>query len=330
MNAIVTDRITKSFNGFIAVNEINISVKEGELFGLLGPNGAGKTTLINMLSTMIRPTSGTGTVNGFDVVHDSASVRAAIGVVFQSSTLDEQLTGWENLDLHGRLYGLPASLRKKRMHEVLDLVELSHKSKLLVKTYSGGMIRRLEIARGLMHHPKVLFLDEPTLGLDPQTRLHIWEYIRRLNQEEGITIVLTTHYMEEADHLCDRIAIIDNGRVVALDTPEKLKGVFGGDVIILTLDTFEDAKKLSRVYKEAGYASISTKDQTVYLSVKKSEEVVPKVFSTAFTSGINIQSMTVRKSTLDDIFIHYTGRGIRDELVDDITYMKYKLQTKRR
>ncbi|CAD6490301.1 MAG: Vitamin B12 import ATP-binding protein BtuD [Candidatus Argoarchaeum ethanivorans] len=330
MNAIVTNQITKSFNDFVAVNEIDISVKEGELFGLLGPNGAGKTTLINLLSTMTRPTSGTGTVNGFDVVHDSASVRAVIGVVFQSSTLDEQLTGLENLDLHGRLYGLSAGLRKKRIDEVLDLVELSHKSKLLVKTYSGGMIRRLEIARGLMHHPKVLFLDEPTLGLDPQTRLHIWDYIRRLNREEGITIVLTTHYMEEADNLCDRIAIIDNGRVVALDTPEKLKSALGGDVIILTLDTPEDAKKFSRVCKETGYVSISTKDQTVYISVKKSEEAVPEVFRTAFTSGTNIQSITMRKSTLDDIFIHYTGRGIRDELVDDITYMKYKIQSKRR
>ncbi|RZN15971.1 MAG: ATP-binding cassette domain-containing protein [Methanosarcinales archaeon] len=329
MNAIVTNQITKSFNGFIAVNEIDISVKEGELFGLLGPNGAGKTTLINLLSTMIRPTSGTGTVNGFDIVHDSASVRAVIGVVFQGSTLDEQLTGLENLDLHGRLYGLSAGLRKKRIDEVLDLVELSHKSGLLVKTYSGGMIRRLEIARGLMHHPKVLFLDEPTLGLDPQTRLHIWDYIRRLNREEGITIVLTTHYMEEADNLCDRIAIVDNGRVVALDKPEKLKSALGSDVIILTLDTPEDAKKFYRVCKETGYVSASTKDQTVYISVKKSEEAVPEVFKTAFTSGTNIQSITMRKSTLDDIFIHYTGRGIRDELVDDITYMKYKLQTKR-
>lgn len=334
VDAITTEKLTKSFNGFTAVDSISITVREGELFGLLGPNGAGKTTLINMLSTMTRPTSGSARVHGFDVVRDASSVRASIGVVFQSTTLDDRLTGRENLELHGRLYGMPKKLRRERMEEVLELVELTDKADILVKTYSGGMMRRLEIARGLMHHPRVLFLDEPTLGLDPQTRLHIWDYIQRLNRVEGVTMVLTTHYMEEADNLCDRIAIIDHGKIVALDTSENLKSALGGDIITLNLNSPEDAEKLSMLYNAsnstASITSISCVNSTLQLRVNKSEEAIPRLLSTAFHSGVSIQSLSLRTPTLDDVFLHHTGRGIRDELVDDVGRVTYKMQTRKR
>jgi len=227
--------LTKVFDGSVrAVDEINFVVKGGEILGFLGPNGAGKTTTLNMLSTLLKPTSGTATVNGHDIVEEPDAVRRSIGYVFQDPTLDIELTGRENLDFHGRLYGINRSLRKQRIEEMLEVVQLTDRADNLVKTYSGGMKRRLEIARGLLHHPQVLFLDEPTLGLDPQTRRSIWEHIQRLNQEKKITIILTTHYTEEADYLCDRILIIDFGKIVALDTPDKLKAKLEGDVVSLT------------------------------------------------------------------------------------------------
>jgi len=211
-------------------------VEEGEIFGFLGPNGAGKTTTLNMLATLLRPTSGTALVDGHDILKEPDAVRRSIGMVFQDPTLDTELTGRENLDFHGRLYGLSREVRRRRIEEVLEVVQLADRADELVKTYSGGMKRRLEIARGLMHYPRVLFLDEPTLGLDPQTRRAIWDYIRRLNREEGVTIILTTHYTEEADQLCDRVQIIDFGRIVALDTPENLKAKLQGDVVSLAFD----------------------------------------------------------------------------------------------
>jgi len=240
MSSVKTDTIevsglTKVFDGSVrAVDEINFVVKGGEILGFLGPNGAGKTTTLNMLSTLLKPTSGTATVNGHDIVEEPDAVRRSIGYVFQDPTLDIELTGRENLDFHGRLYGINRSLRKQRIEEMLEVVQLTDRADNLVKTYSGGMKRRLEIARGLLHHPQVLFLDEPTLGLDPQTRRSIWEHIQRLNQEKKITIILTTHYTEEADYLCDRILIIDFGKIVALDTPDKLKAKLEGDVVSLT------------------------------------------------------------------------------------------------
>ena len=240
LSSVKTDTIevsglTKVFDGSVrAVDEINFVVKGGEILGFLGPNGAGKTTTLNMLSTLLKPTSGTATVNGHDIVEEPDAVRRSIGYVFQDPTLDIELTGRENLDFHGRLYGINRSLRKQRIEEMLEVVQLTDRADNLVKTYSGGMKRRLEIARGLLHHPQVLFLDEPTLGLDPQTRRSIWEHIQRLNQEKKITIILTTHYTEEADYLCDRILIIDFGKIVALDTPDKLKAKLEGDVVSLT------------------------------------------------------------------------------------------------
>jgi ABC-2 type transport system ATP-binding protein len=331
LNAIETEGITKRFDDIIAVNNVSISVKPGELFGLLGPNGAGKTTLISMLSTMAEPTSGSAKVWGFDVEKDSSQVRENIGMVFQDTTLDDRLTGRENLDMHGRLYGLDGKTRKKRIEEVLALVELTERADSIVKTYSGGMMRRLEIARGLMHHPHVLFLDEPTLGLDPQTRNHIWEYIKILNKAEGVTIVLTTHYMEEADHLCNRIAIIDHGEIVALDTPEALKNMLGGDVIVLELEKPENIPRLTAIYKANGCASIvSQKNNDVFITVRDGEHQIPLVLALASEAGIRIRSVSLRKPTLDDVFLHHTGRAIRDRGASEVEQVGFKIRSRRK
>jgi ABC-2 type transport system ATP-binding protein len=245
MSIIEVKELTKIFNGDLtAVDNISFTVEEGEIFGFLGPNGAGKTTTLNMLATLLRPTSGTATINGFDITKDQDNVRRSIGYVFQDPTLDIELTGRENLDFHGRIYGLTKEERQKRTKEILEVVQLTDRADALVKTYSGGMKRRLEIGRGLLHYPKVLFLDEPTLGLDPQTRRAIWEYIQRLNQEHNVTIILTTHYTSEADHLCERIQIIDFGKIVALDTAENLKARLEGDIVGLTFPDAPMAQKL--------------------------------------------------------------------------------------
>ncbi len=245
ISVIQVDGLTKIFNGQVkAVDAISFDVKEGEILGFLGPNGAGKTTTLNMLSTLLKPTSGTATVNRYDIVEEPDAVRQSIGYVFQDPTLDLELTGRENLDFHGRLYRLDKDLRHQRIDEMLELVQLTDRADNLVKTYSGGMKRRLEIARGLLHHPQVLFLDEPTLGLDPQTRRSIWEHIQKLNEEKNVTIILTTHYTEEADYLCGRILVIDFGKIVALDTADQLKAQLEGDVVTLT---FKDPAMISKV-----------------------------------------------------------------------------------
>lgn len=319
--AIETNGITKNFGGITAVNNINVSIKQGELFGLLGPNGAGKTTLINMLSTMTGPSSGEARVWGFDVVKEASSVRQSIGVVFQDTTLDDHLTGRENLDIQGRLYGLDKQLRKKRIEEVLSLVELTDRADSIVNTYSGGMMRRLEIARGLIHKPHILFLDEPTIGLDPQTRIHIWEYIKVLTKEEGVTIVLTTHYLEEADQLCDRIAIIDHGEIVALDAPENLKSMFGGDVIILVLKEHADISRLRIIYENNGFTKIrSPKKDEVFIAVKDGERQIPHVLNLALSAGISILSVSLHKPTLDDVFLYHTGHAIRDKEIREVEH----------
>lgn len=330
--AIETSDLTCAFGDVVAVNCINIQVKEGELFGLLGPNGAGKTTLINMLSTMIPPTSGTATVWGNDIKKKPSAVRKNIGVVFQGTTLDDRLTGRENLDLHGRLYGLAKTLRKERMAEVLKLVELEDKADMLVKKYSGGMMRRLEIARGLMHHPRVLFLDEPTLGLDPQTRNHIWEYIRRLNKEEKVTMVLTTHYMEEADHLCERIAIIDNGHIVALDTPQNLKDALGGDMIILSVEDEKAAGRLCEMYDSQAKECTTSlqKDNDVLITIKDGAHKIPQLLRIANDNGIEVLSVDLHRPTLDDVFLNHTGKAIREDEASDVDRINYKLQGRRR
>ncbi len=243
--------LTKVFDNEIrAVDGISFTVEEGEILGFLGPNGAGKTTTLNMLATLLRPTSGTATVNGYDILEEPDGVRRSIGFVFQDPTLDDELTGSENLDFHGRIYGLKRDVRQQRIKEMLEVVQLTERADDLVKTYSGGMKRRLEIARGLLHYPKVLFLDEPTLGLDPQTRRAIWEHIQRLNRDENVTIILTTHYTEEADYLSDRIQIIDFGKIVALDTPDELKARLEGDIVSLAFKDQEAIGKIRPVLKE--------------------------------------------------------------------------------
>jgi len=253
MLAIETKNLSKEFNGLKAVDGISFNVNKGEIFGLLGSNGAGKTTTIKMLATLLDPTRGEAKVWGFDIKKQKNEVRNSIGIVFQEPALDNRLTGRENLDFHARLYSLDEEIRKKRIEEVLEIVELKDKADVIVENYSGGMQRRLEIARGLMHYPKVLFLDEPTLGLDTQTRHRIWDYILSLNKKKQTTIILTTHYMEEVDYLCQRIAIIDFGKIVALDTPSNLKNILGGDVISIEATLAEKAflafQKLSWVKK---------------------------------------------------------------------------------
>ena len=329
--AVETSNITKHFDEITAVNRVSIQVKPGELFGLLGPNGAGKTTLISMLSTMTEPSDGSARVWGFDVQKQAEIVRQNIGVVFQDTTLDDRLTGRENLDLHGRLYGLDGRTRRKRIEEVLSLVELTDRADALVRTYSGGMMRRLEIARGLMHHPRVLFLDEPTLGLDPQTRIHIWEYIKTLNKEEGVTIMLTTHYMEEADHLCHRIAIIDHGEIVALDAPEALKNMLGGDVITLEIEKPDQLARLCDLYKKNGCANIvSQKKNEIFITVKEGERQIPHILALASNAGISILSVSLRKPTLDDVFLHHTGRAIREREASEMEQVGYKIRARRK
>jgi len=306
VDVIEVERLVRKFGDLTAVDDISFVVKEGEIFGFVGPNGAGKTTTINVLCTLLRPTSGRATVNGYDVVREQAAVRRSIGLVFQDPSLDDRLTAEENLDFHATLYNVPRSVKKERMEEVLRMVELYDRRGDLVRTFSGGMKRRLEMARGLMHYPKVLFLDEPTLGLDPQTRNRIWEYIMELREREGITIFMTTHYMDEAEH-ADRIAIIDYGKIVALDTPENLKGMVGGDIISVRVRDGRAAAQ--RIKERYGVEVRSTKDG-LYFEVADGEEFIPR-FVMDFKS--EILAVSLRRPTLDDVFLKLTGRQIREE-----------------
>jgi ABC-2 type transport system ATP-binding protein len=318
MSAIKIKDLTKKFGKFTAVDSINLEIKEGELFGLLGPNGAGKSTTLNMLATMMTPTSGSAIVNNMEISNQD-SVRRSIGMVFQDPSLDDELTGKENLEFHGRMYHMQKKLRAKRIDEVLELVGLVDKAKFQIKTYSGGMKRRLEIARGLMHHPKILFLDEPTLGLDPQTRRGIWDYIQKLNKDEGLTIILTTHYMEEADYLCDRIAIIDHGKIIALDTPEMMKNEMGGD--ILKLETIEP----EILFKILTFDWIKQKklfDGHLNVTVEDGGSSIPNILDIASKAGIKIDSVQMIRPSLEDVFIYYTGRTIREQEADTADQMK--------
>jgi ABC-2 type transport system ATP-binding protein len=311
MASILVENLVKVFNGLRAVDGISFEVKEGELFGLLGPNGAGKTTTLNMLATLIRPTSGKAFVSGFDVLKEREKVRKSIGMVFQEPALDNYLTGRENLEFHGMMYGLKRKEAKERVKEALKIVELEEFADKLVQTYSGGMKRRLEIARALVHQPKVLFLDEPTLGLDAQTRRKIWEYIKRLNKEKGVTIILTTHYMEEADFLADRIAIIDYGKIVALDTPQNLKNILGGDIISIEVDNPKNARKVFE--KLPWVKKLNQENGIFYLQVEKGEEKIPLLIKIdQEEAGFQIKSINLRKPTLEDVFLYFTGRTIRE------------------
>lgn len=311
MRAIVTNGLTREFNGLTAVDHVDLQIEKGELFGLLGPNGAGKTTLIHMLCTILPPTEGTAKVAGFDVDKEPDSVRASIGIVFQDPSLDNRLTGKENLDFHGRVYGMSKTRREKRIDEVLKLVGLEDRANALVQTYSSGMRRRLEIARSFMHHPKIMFLDEPTLGLDPQTRRKIWEHIQMLNKQEKITILLTTHYMDEADYLCGRVGIIDHGRIIVLDKPKKLKDQLEGDIVSLEVP---QPKKYAEIFRGRKYVKeVKIVGDYLYLTVTGGEKAVPKLIDIVARHGGKVRSVGCRSPTLEDVFIRYTGRGIREE-----------------
>ncbi len=320
MDMIEIEGLSKKFGKLVAVDNISFRVPRGEIFGFLGPNGAGKTTTINILCTLLKPTGGRASVNGYDVIKERRKVQRSIGLVFQDPTLDDYLTADQNLRFHAYAYGVPASVRETRMQELMELVELQDRRKNKVSTYSGGMKRRLEIARGLLHHPSVLFLDEPTLGLDPQTRRRIWEHVLTLRQQEDLTIFLTTHYMDEAEH-CERIAIIDNGRIIALDTPDNLKDALGGDLVTLEA---RDSQGAIAELKERYNISPEINDGMVTFSVPHGDTFLPE-FVRGFHSGLI--SINVRRPTLDDVFLKLTGHAIRDQEVGMMDQMRMMMRS---
>ncbi len=303
--AIVVEGLSKRYGDLQAVREVSFEVAAGETFGFLGPNGAGKSTTISMLCTLSAPSGGRASVAGFDVVSARAEVRRRIGLVFQDTTLDDYLTAAENLRFHAELYGVPRGAVGARMAQVLEMVGLAERRDSLVRTFSGGMKRRLEIARGLLHSPRVLFLDEPTVGLDPQTRAHIWSYINQLKDKERITMFLTTHYMDEAEY-CDRIAIIDHGTLVAVDTPEALKASVGQDRVELVTD---DDQAAIRALGERFALEAKLSEGAVTVHVPSGAEFVPRLFAGL---EVPVRSVKVARPTLDDVFMTYTGRTIRD------------------
>ncbi|MDQ3882260.1 MAG: ATP-binding cassette domain-containing protein [Thermoproteota archaeon] len=299
--------LTKKYGSHIAVDNLTLDIYENEVFGLLGSNGAGKTTTIHMLATLLKPSSGSATVNGYDIVSQPSRVRSSIGIVFQAPSSDDMLTGYENLQLHSMLYSVPRNTRKQRIEEVLNLVGLTERMHDQVKTYSGGMRRRLEIARGLLHKPKVMFLDEPTLGLDPASREIMWRYIQRLVKEERMTVILTTHYMEEADILCNKIGIIDKGRIVALDTPKGLKAGLGGDVIRIKTQQqhYNNPDKISQL---DFVRKVEQNDGFLVVSVNNAKRDLPILLR-----HVEAEMAESASPTLNDVFIHLTGRNIKEQ-----------------
>ncbi len=322
MPTVQVKNLTKKFGDLVAVDKISFNINEGEIFGLLGPNGAGKTTTISMLSTILRPTSGEALVNNFNIAKDSNNVRKSIGIVFQDPSLDDELTGYENMDFHGRLYNIPKEIRKTRILELLRLVGLEDRKNSLVKTFSGGMKRRLEIARGLLHQPKVLFLDEPTIGLDPQTRNYIWDYIKKLNKEKKITIILTTHYMDEADKLCDNLAIMNKGKIVASGNPKNLKEAIGGDVI--TIQSRENHKLKEKLEKLSWIKEVKEHDGSITISLKNAEKHVAEIVKISDKNRIAISSISIHEPTLEDVFLHFTGKTIYEEESDSKEHMRLR------
>ena len=312
--SIETKSLSKSFGDVKAVDDISFYVESGEIFGFLGPNGAGKSTTMMILTTLLKPTSGHALVSGFDVRRNPKQVREKIGYVQQETTVDEYLTGRENLLLQARLNHIPKDQIDSRIDEVLELIELSDKQNEPVVTYSGGMRKRLDIAGGLLHRPKVLFLDEPTVGLDIQTRRKIWEYIKKIHEEFEMTIFLTTHYMEEADQLCDRIGIIDGGKIQIIDSPQKMKSAMGNEVISLSIENTESEKLfLSELEKIELINKINQDQNKIILFASKGTEVIPKIFQISSDLKIKIISISLTQPTLDDVFISYTGHEIREE-----------------
>jgi ABC-2 type transport system ATP-binding protein len=307
-------QLTKRFGDFCAVNELSFSVSHGEIFGLLGPNGAGKSTLLRMLTTLLPPTSGVARVNGHDVVRDANEVRKAIGVIPQAMTSDLDLTAEENIGIYAKLYGIPRAQAKRHTDELLAAVDLLPWRDKPLKMFSGGMRRRLEIARGLVHHPKIFFLDEPTTGLDPVSRTAVWEMLARLKRERDLTIIVTTHYMDEADKLCDRIAIVDHGKLVALDSPLKLKASIPGRNVLEV--SFTDAPsnwaETLRVLPEV--LELKAEPPVFRLSSRNGPLTMTALIEAARAAGVGIASLSVQSTTLDDVFLHYTGHDLRDAL----------------
>jgi len=312
-NVIEIENLTKEFDGLVAVDHVTLNVREGEVFGFLGPNGAGKTTITKVLCTILNPTSGSVKVCGYDVTRGRNSIRECIGIVFQDSCIDKFLTGRENLDFHGRMYHMDRKTRAERIAEVLNLMELKGKEDIKVSDLSGGTQRRFEVARGFMNHPAVLFLDEPTLGLDIQTRRNLWNHIRTLNEQEGITIILTTHYIEEADYLCHRVAIIDQGKIAVVDTPGKLKEVVGISLISLQLADGKSDELTSLLKRIDWIKGIEWRHSSLELSVEGGEERVLQFVELANEHGFVITAIDLRQPSLEDAFLHYTGRAIREE-----------------
>ncbi|MCL4337512.1 MAG: ATP-binding cassette domain-containing protein [Candidatus Thermoplasmatota archaeon] len=326
---IKTENLSKTYSGKIkAIDSINIEIDEGEVYGLLGPNGAGKSTTINLLTTRITPTTGTALVNGFDIRKHSMDVRKSIGVVPQDLTTDEDLTGYENLMMVSRFYDVPKDTANERIAKLLNLVDLEEAAGRYVKQYSGGMRKRLELIVGLVHDPKILFLDEPTLGLDVQTRTQMWEYVRDIQKKLNVTIILTSHYLEEVDALANRISIIDHGKILITGTPEDLKSSLKGDIVQMTFKSQEDAD----VMKQFPQAT-ETKDfgpNIVRVTVKNSDEVLPSLINYVSEKKLTIIRMTVQKPSLDEVFLQYTGRDIRQEDAGDVRKMMMNMRRMRR
>jgi ABC-2 type transport system ATP-binding protein len=312
MNSVECDHLTKKFGDLVAVNDVSFNVAQGEIFGLLGPNGAGKTTLIRMMTTLTPPTSGTARIAGHDIRGDADGVRHALGVIPQAFTSDPELTADENMLIHAKLYGVPAENRERLIHDLLESVDLLKFRGALVRTFSGGMRRRLEIARGLVHSPKILFLDEPTTGLDPASRTNVWEMIRSLREKAELTILLTTHYMDEADKLCDRIAIVDDGKLSALDTPTRLKDSIPGTDAVEA--EFEGAPKdwIEQLQGLAEARGVTQHDGVVRIPSHDGPTTVAALMDLARASGVTVRKVSVQSTTLDDVFLHYTGRELRD------------------
>ena len=332
MYSIETKSLTKSFGDLIAVNDVSFSVEKGEIFGFLGPNGAGKSTTMMIFTTLLKPTSGKALIAGFDVMKDAKQVRENIGFVQQETTVDEYLTGRENLLLQAKLNHIPKNEINQRIDEVLELIELSDKQHQAVVTYSGGMRKRLDIAGGLLHHPKVLFLDEPTVGLDIQTRRKIWEYIRKIHKEFGMTIFVSTHYMEEADNLCDRIGIIDYGKIQIVDTPQSMKNKLETDMITFSVlpNEIKKAQFIEKLKTLDLIKNVNINETNMTIQSSDSTQVIPKIFQISSEIGLHIDSFVLNKPTLDDVFISYTGHNLRDDTNGKFNKRKSYNQSRRR
>ena len=313
--------IVKRFGNFTAVAGVSFSVEEGEVFGLLGPNGAGKSTLIRMMTTLLEITSGTAIIEGADVRKDANRARRSIGVIPQAMTSDGDLTVWENLSIYSKLYGIPTADREKSIDELLDLVDLSQWREAPARNLSGGMRRRLEIARGLVHRPKIFFLDEPTTGLDPVSRVAVWEMITSIKQKRNLTVLVTTHYMDEADRLCDRIAIVDHGKLVALDTPHVLKNSIPGSSVIEAQFIHPPADWQKTLEALTGVKSVQPEGADMYrILTEDGSRTTTALVEAAIRSSVVVKALTVQSTTLDDVFVHYTGRQLRDQMVDSPLY----------